>query len=90
VKPTASIVCGVDHSAGARAAARFAAELADRLDSRLILVNAVQTPIPQSELGVTARPTDWDLIDELRRAGAGVLEEVDRVRALAVCGQVTP
>ncbi len=40
--PTASIVCGIDHSPGARAAAGFAAELADRLDLRLVLVHAVQ------------------------------------------------
>lgn len=76
MKPAASIVCGVDHSAGARAAARFAAELADRLASRLVLVHVVKPPIPQTELGLAARVTDWEVIDDLRGAGAGLLEEV--------------
>jgi nucleotide-binding universal stress UspA family protein len=76
VTPSASIVCGVDHSGGARAAARFAAALADRLALSLVLVHVVQPPIPQSELGMAARRTDWDVVDELRRSGASLLEEV--------------
>jgi len=39
-----SIVAGVDGSPGSRAAARVAAELADALDSRLVLVHAVHDP----------------------------------------------
>lgn len=74
--PSGSIVCGVDHSAGARAAARFAAAIADRLGSRLVLVHVVQPPIPQTELGMAARRTDRHVIEELQSAGADLLEEV--------------
>jgi nucleotide-binding universal stress UspA family protein len=35
----AAIVCGVDHSEGSRRALHVAADLAERLDSRLVLVN---------------------------------------------------
>jgi nucleotide-binding universal stress UspA family protein len=73
-----TIVCGIDHSQGARAAARYAADLADRLDLRAVLVYVVQPPISQSELGMAARKTDWDVVDELRHAGADLLEEVAR------------
>lgn len=80
MEPTASLVCGVDHSAGARAAARFAADLAGRLALRLVLVHAVQPPLPQSRTGFAAGTaalgtTDWDAIDHLRRAGASLLGE---------------
>jgi nucleotide-binding universal stress UspA family protein len=73
-----TIVCGVDHSPEARAAAAFAAELADRLHGRVVLVHAVQPPITQGELATAGRGTDWDVIAELRRAGAGLLEELER------------
>lgn len=76
MKPTARLVCGVDHSPGAHAAARFAADLADRLADGLVFVHAVQVPILPSELGMTTRTTDWDVIDELRRAGKNLLEEL--------------
>jgi len=39
-----SIVCGVDGSAGSRAATRVAAEFAARVDARLVLVHAVADP----------------------------------------------
>src|SRR4051812_10883229 len=39
-----SIVCGVDGSAGSRAATGVAAELAACLDARLVLVHAVADP----------------------------------------------
>jgi nucleotide-binding universal stress UspA family protein len=41
-----SIVAGVDGSAGSRAAVRVAAELANALDNRLVLVHAVHDPPP--------------------------------------------
>ena len=40
----AAIVCGVDHSEDCRRALRVAAELAERLDSRLVLVNVRPSP----------------------------------------------
>jgi nucleotide-binding universal stress UspA family protein len=76
VNPADSIVCGVDHSSGARAAARFAAGLADRLARRLVVVYVVQPPIPQSELGMAARTDDYVVIEGLRNAGESLLEEV--------------
>lgn len=82
MNPISSIVCGVDHSPGSRAAARFAAALTDRLGARLVLVHAVAPPIPQSELGMAARRTDWEVIDELRRAGSELLEEVAQELAI--------
>jgi len=76
VNPAGSIVCGVDHSSGARAAARFAAGLADRLALRLVVVYVVQPPIPQSELGMAARTDDYVVLQGLRNAGEKLLEEV--------------
>lgn len=76
VSSTGGIVCGVDHSPGARSAARFAAALADRLALPLVLVHVVQPPIPQSELGMAARTTDAVVIEELRKAGVSLLEAV--------------
>ena len=40
----AAIVCGVDHSEGSRRALRVSAELAERLDSRLLLVDVRRSP----------------------------------------------
>lgn len=79
----ASLVCGVDHSSGARAAARFAGDLADRLATRVVLVHAVQPPLPQSEPGMAAGTTavgapNWEVLDQLRAAGADLLEELSR------------
>ncbi|HJQ49462.1 MAG TPA: universal stress protein [Gaiellaceae bacterium] len=69
----------MDHSAGARVAAPFAADLADRLALRLVLVHAVQPPLPQPGIAPGAgalETTNWDAIDQLRRAGAKLLEEM--------------
>jgi nucleotide-binding universal stress UspA family protein len=43
---TPSVVCGVDHSSHARAVAALAAQLAERLELRLILVHAVPVAAP--------------------------------------------
>jgi nucleotide-binding universal stress UspA family protein len=40
----AAIVCGVDHSEGSRRALPVAADLAGRLDSRLLLINVRPSP----------------------------------------------
>lgn len=72
----ASTVCGLDHSAGARAAARFAADLAERLSLRTVLVYVVQPPLPQRTASAATESTDWALIDELRAAGTNLLDEV--------------
>jgi nucleotide-binding universal stress UspA family protein len=71
-----SIVCGVDPSPGARSAARFAGLLAERLSLSLVLVYAVSPPVSQRELGLPAPGADWQVLEELRRAGADLLEEL--------------
>jgi nucleotide-binding universal stress UspA family protein len=78
VNPAAGIVCGVDHSPGARAAARVALALADRLALQALLVHVVAPPIPQHELGMAARTTDSAVVDELQRAGVDLLASVAR------------
>ena len=78
VEPLPSIVCGVDRSPGAHAAARFAGDLASRLALRVVLVYVVPPPIPQSELGMAARTTDAAVIEDLRKAGVKLLDEVAR------------
>jgi nucleotide-binding universal stress UspA family protein len=72
---SAVIVCGVDHSPGARTAAAAASGLAERLGSRLLLVHAVPLPLPSRELGV-APPTSFVAVDQMREAGVTLLEEV--------------
>lgn len=72
---SAVIVCGVDHSPGARTAAAVASGLAGRLGSRLLLVHAVPLPLPSRELGV-APPTSFVAVDEMREAGVTLLEEM--------------
>ncbi len=72
---SATIVCGVDHSPGARTAAAIASGLAGRLGLRLLLVHAVPLPLPARELGV-APPTSFVAVDQMREAGATLLEEV--------------
>jgi nucleotide-binding universal stress UspA family protein len=74
--PPRSVVCGVDHSAGARAAARVAGELAERLALDLVLAYVVAPPIPQRELGMAARTTDAAVLEELRTHGIRLLQEV--------------
>jgi nucleotide-binding universal stress UspA family protein len=87
----AAIVCGVDHSEGSRRALRVAADLAERLDSRLLLVNVRRSPadVPPgmaSELEVVrerAVAGGQRLLGEL---GGRLLEEspVRRLRDLVV------
>jgi nucleotide-binding universal stress UspA family protein len=69
-----TIVCGVDHSAGARAAAAVARGLSGRLGARLVLVYAVPLPRASRELGV-AEPASFVTIDQLQQAGVTLLEE---------------
>ena len=90
----AAIVCGVDHSEGSRRALRVAADLAERLDSRLLLVNVRRSPadVPPSmasELDVVrerAAAGGRQLLEEL---GAEFLEESRARRLLElVAGRV--
>jgi nucleotide-binding universal stress UspA family protein len=87
----AAIVCGVDHSQGSRRALRVAAGLAERLDSRLLLVNVRRSPadVPPG------MASEWDVVREravgggqrlLGELGAGLLEEsrARRLRELVV------
>lgn len=75
----ASIVCGVDHSDHARAAARLAARLSERLRLRLVLVHAVPVSVPafmpawpypasldRHQLRETAHRAGQDLVAKLR------------------------
>jgi nucleotide-binding universal stress UspA family protein len=89
-----AIVCGVDHSGGSRRALRVSAELAERLDSRLLLVNVRRSPadVPPgmaSELDVVrerAVAGGRRLLEEL---GAEFLEESRARRLLElVAGRV--
>jgi len=70
------LVCGVDHSSGARAAAKAAGELSERLRSQMVLVHAVQPPIPAREIGMPAASTNFAAIDQMREAGETLLEEI--------------
>jgi len=70
-----TIVCGVDHSSGSRAAAQIAIGLSGRLGSRLALVHAVQLPLPSREMGV-AQPTIFEPVDRMREAGVILLEDI--------------
>jgi nucleotide-binding universal stress UspA family protein len=70
-----TIVCGVDHSPGARNAAKLADGLAGRLGSRLLLIHAVPLPLPSREAGV-APPTSFVMVDQMRAAGVTLLEEI--------------
>jgi len=70
-----TIVCGVDHSSGSRAAAQIAIGLSGRLGSRLALVHAVQLPLPSREMGV-AQPTIFEPVDRMREAGVIRLEDI--------------
>jgi nucleotide-binding universal stress UspA family protein len=92
--PRAAIVCGVDHSEGSRRALRVAADLAERLDARLLLVNVRRSPadVPPG------MASEWDVVREravaggrrlLGELGAGLLEEsrARRLREL-VAGRV--
>ena len=73
--PPGTMVCGVDHSPGARTAADIAIDLAARLAARLVLVHAVPLPRPSREVGVT-QPTSLVTIERMREVGASLLEEI--------------
>jgi nucleotide-binding universal stress UspA family protein len=75
ISSSGTIVCGVDHSPGARIAATVAGGLAGRLGSRLLLVHAVPLPLPSREAGV-APPTSFVMVDQMREAGVALLEEI--------------
>jgi nucleotide-binding universal stress UspA family protein len=71
-----SIVCGVDGSPEARAALRVAAELADRLDARLVAAHVVQPPAPMPGVGPTARGLAAISVDALLAGGTALLEQI--------------
>jgi nucleotide-binding universal stress UspA family protein len=76
---TASIVCGVADSPGARAAARFAETLARRLDLGLVLVHAVQPPVvAHRDVGVPEAWNDFELLESLRDAGVALVEKLQQ------------
>lgn len=73
-----SVVCGVDHSANARTLAAFAADLAERLGLRLVLVHAVPVTAPAVVPSWPVRiPHDAiQARDAARDAGARLLTDV--------------
>jgi nucleotide-binding universal stress UspA family protein len=75
---TQTIVCGVDQSPGARAAAEFAATLAQQLGSRLVLVHAVQPPVPHRDIGMPDAWDEFSLLEQLRDAGAELVEKLEQ------------
>jgi nucleotide-binding universal stress UspA family protein len=89
-----AIVCGVDHSGGSRRALRVSAELAERLDSRLLLVNVRRSPadVPPgmaSELDVVRERAAAGGRRLLADLGAEFLEEPRARRLLElVAGRV--
>jgi len=70
-----TIVCGVDHSPGARTAAAVAGGLSGRLGAHLVLVYAVPLPRASRELGV-AEPASFVTVDQMQQAGVTLLEEI--------------
>jgi nucleotide-binding universal stress UspA family protein len=70
-----TIVCGIDHSPGARTAAAIASDLSRRLGAHLVMVYAVPLPRASRELGV-AEPASFVTIDQMQQAGVTLLEEV--------------
>lgn len=76
---TPSIVCGVDHSPGARVAAQFTGRLAQRLSLRIVLVHAVHpAPIAQRDVGMPDTWDDFAVFEQLRAAGADLLETIQQ------------
>jgi nucleotide-binding universal stress UspA family protein len=73
---TRPIVCGVDHSSEARAAASAASGLSERLGSQIVLVHAVQPPIPAREIGMPVASTNFATVDQMREGGETLLEEI--------------
>jgi nucleotide-binding universal stress UspA family protein len=86
---TASVVCGVDHSARAHTVATFAAELADRLEARLILLHAVDVSVPTlAPAWPVHLPSDQpDLRNAAREAGDRFL--ADLIRETGIIGAST-
>jgi nucleotide-binding universal stress UspA family protein len=76
MEATGTIVCGVDHSPGGRAAAKIAVQLSERLRFKTVFVHAVQPPIPAYEMGTPAAPTNFVAVDQMREAGTALLEEL--------------
>jgi nucleotide-binding universal stress UspA family protein len=77
VSSSPTVVCGVDHSPGARTAAAIAAGLSERLGARLVLVHGVPLPRPSRELGVAA-PANFVTVDQMHQAGVTLLEEIGK------------
>lgn len=70
-----TIVCGVDHSPGARTAAAVASGLSGRLGAHLVLVYGVPLPHASREVGV-AEPASFVTVDQIQQAGVTLLEDV--------------
>jgi nucleotide-binding universal stress UspA family protein len=74
-----AIVCGVDGSDGSRAALAVAADLADRLDARLVLVHAVHEALPSYDgvaaigIGAGARPAPAATLQQQEQAAGQLL-----------------
>jgi nucleotide-binding universal stress UspA family protein len=75
IESVGTIVCGVDHSPGAQAAIDVAIGLSRALGSRTVLVHAVEPPVPAREFGMPPT-TSFVGVDQLREAGAALLDEV--------------
>jgi nucleotide-binding universal stress UspA family protein len=75
---TASVVCGVDQSAHARAVAAFAADLAERLGLRLVFVHAVPVIAPAAvpSWPVRAPHDSTEARAAARAAGKRLLAEI--------------
>lgn len=71
--PAGSVVCGVDGSDRALAAARLAADLADRLGLRLVVAHAYRAQSAWRSHADTLDDQPW-LLDEQRRLGGELLE----------------
>ena len=68
-----SIVCGLDGSHGARAALRFAAQLADELGHRLVVAHVVQPQPAARGLGPTAGELATLPLDTLLAGGEALV-----------------
>jgi nucleotide-binding universal stress UspA family protein len=73
--PPAIMVCGVDHSPGARTAVDIAIDLAGRFGARLVLVHAVPLPRPSREVGV-AQSSSLVTVERMHEAGVSLLDEI--------------
>jgi nucleotide-binding universal stress UspA family protein len=80
---TRSVVCGVDGSPDARAAARVAAGLAERLELRLVLVHAAQAPLMPAGMASAGALLVGTSVDAELAAGVRLLEELMLEEGLA-------